>query len=111
MPIELTEAAVNQLKMARVDQKLPENAVLRIGAKSSEPGRFSYFIGFDPNIRESDMRLQFGEIEIAVDPISFGHLGDSLLDYNPDPAHHGFLIKKMKQKAPVSRGCGTSFSV
>jgi len=109
MSITLTSRAIEEIKKVREEQKLPEETPLRIGVKGGECSGFSYFMGFEPNVREDDKFFQMDGVKVVVDPKSYIYLNGVELDFNEDVLNRGFVFKNPNAKS--SCGCGHSFSV
>lgn len=108
-PINISERAVQEIKKVREEQKLPETAALRLGVKGGGCSGFSYFMGFEPNVKADDQAIEFNGLNVVVDPKSLTHISGIELDFNEDVLNRGFVFKNPNAKS--SCGCGHSFSV
>lgn len=109
MSILLTDRAIEEIKKVRDEQKLPVETPLRLGVKGGGCSGFSYFMGFEPNVRDDDQSIQMDGIKVVVDSKSLLYLNGVELDFNEDVLNRGFVFKNPNAKS--SCGCGHSFSV
>ena len=109
MSILLTERAIEEIKKVRDEQKLSAETPLRLGVKGGGCSGFSYFMGFEPNVRDDDQSIQMDGIKVVVDSKSMMYMNGVELDFNEDVLNRGFVFKNPNAKS--SCGCGHSFSV
>ena len=64
-------------------------------------------MAFEPDPRENDIKVTFEDIQVVVDPMSYGHLAGSNIDYVEDLMGGGFHIEN--PNAVSTCGCGHSF--
>ena len=64
-------------------------------------------MAFEPDLRENDMRISHENIDVVIDPVSFGYLDGATIDYVEDLMGGGFSIQN--PNAVASCGCGHSF--
>ena len=107
--ISLTERAVKEIRRIILDQNLPESTVLRVGVKGGGCSGFSYTLGFDDQLHETDQVTESSGVRVACDPESFLYLNNTELDFEESLMGRGF--KFGNPNAAKSCGCGESFSV
>jgi iron-sulfur cluster assembly protein len=107
--ITLTDRALKEIKRAREEQGLPQDAVVRIGIRGGGCAGFSYFMGFEAQARENDVELPMDGIKVVVDPKSLLYLKGTTIDFNEDMLNRGFVFQNPNAKS--SCGCGHSFTV
>ena len=66
-----------------------------------------YGMGLEPEARETDVRFQFDDVQVVVDPESMTYLSGTTIDYVDDLMSGGFKIEN--PQAVSSCGCGHSF--
>jgi iron-sulfur cluster assembly protein len=64
-------------------------------------------MAFEGNPREDDVEIVHDDIHVVIDPVSFGHLAGSKIDYVEDLMGGGFSIDN--PNAVSTCGCGHSF--
>ena len=78
--ITITERALKEVKRIIADQHLPEGSALRVGVKGGGCSGFSYTLGFDDKISETDQVFEAnGTIRVVCDPKSFLYLNGTEL--------------------------------
>ena len=107
--ISLTERAVKEVKRIFEDQSLPEDTVLRIGVKGGGCSGFSYSLGFDDHLSDTDQVFETNGFKVVCDDKSFLYLNGVQLDFEESLMGRGF--KFGNPNASKSCGCGESFSV
>jgi iron-sulfur cluster assembly protein len=107
--ITLTERAVKEVRRIIDEQHLSENTVLRVGVKGGGCSGFSYTLGFDDKIGETDQIAEVENVKVACDPKSFLYLSGTQIDFEESLMGRGF--KFGNPNAAKSCGCGESFSV
>jgi iron-sulfur cluster assembly protein len=91
MSIKLTEAAVEQARVAARDAGT-ENPCLRIAAKRRDDGSIEYAMGFDDEA-ESDTVGEYDGLTVVVAPTSIDLLQGAVLDFVPlDDGEHQFIF-------------------
>lgn len=107
--IQLTERAAKEVRRIFEEQNLPEATVLRVGVKGGGCSGFSYTLGFDDKVAETDQVSEQEGIRVACDPKSFLYLNDTTLDFEESLMGRGFRFQN--PNASKTCGCGESFSV
>ena len=107
--IALTDRAVKEVRRIFDEQNLPDGTVLRVGVKGGGCSGFSYTLGFDDRLEETDQISESEGIRVACDPKSFLYLSGTALDFEESLMGRGF--KFTNPNASKTCGCGESFSV
>ncbi len=107
MAVNLSEAAVNQVKQLIAAQNL-ENVFLRMGVKGGGCSGLSYSLEFDSELGPHDKTFDVDGIKVVVDAKSYLYLNGTTLDYVTQGLTGGFTF--LNPSAKSSCGCGTSFS-
>jgi iron-sulfur cluster assembly protein len=107
--IILTDRAVKELHRILQEQKLPEVTALRVGVKGGGCSGFSYTLGFDDQISETDQLTEVDGVRVVCDPKSFLYLNGTQIDFEDTLMGRGF--KFGNPNASKTCGCGESFSV
>ncbi len=107
--ITLTESAIQELKRLRSKyEKEGSQLILRLGVKPSGCSGLSYTMNFESQANPDDHTFDFGEIRVAVDPLSMTFIQGLTVDFSEDLLGGGFKFKN--PNAVASCGCGTSFA-
>ena len=107
--ISITEKATHEVRRIIEEQNLPNGTALRVGVKGGGCSGFSYTLGFDDTIGETDQVTDIEGVKIVCDPKSFLYLNGTELDFEDNLMGRGF--KFQNPNAAKSCGCGESFSV
>mgnify|MGYP001570923326 CR=1 FL=1 len=107
--IEITGRAVHEVKRIVSEQKLPDATALRVGVKGGGCSGFSYTLGFDDQMTETDQIYEVEGVKIVCDPKSFLYLNGTQIDFEDNLMGRGF--KFGNPNAAKTCGCGESFSV
>lgn len=107
--IGLTDRARTEVRRIITDQKLPDATALRVGIKGGGCSGFSYTLGFDDQVGETDQVFEFDGLRVVCDPKSFLYLSGTELDFEESLMGRGF--KFGNPNASKTCGCGESFSV
>jgi iron-sulfur cluster assembly protein len=107
--ISLTERATQEVRRIVSEQKLPEATALRVGVKGGGCSGFSYTLGFDDQVSETDQVYEIEGVRVVCDPKSFLYLNGTQIDFEDTLMGRGF--KFGNPNAAKSCGCGESFSV
>ena len=107
--IAITERAEAEIRRIIAEQKLPEDSVLRVGVKGGGCSGFSYTLGFDDHVAETDQVTESNGIRVVCDPKSFLYLNETTVDFEDSLMGRGF--KFGNPNASKTCGCGESFSV
>ena len=107
--ISLSERAVKEVRRIIEEQSLPNGTALRVGVKGGGCSGFSYTLGFDDQVGETDQINEVNGVKVVCDPKSFLYLNGTHLDFEDNLMGRGF--KFVNPNAAKSCGCGESFSV
>jgi iron-sulfur cluster assembly protein len=107
--ISLTERAAHEVRRIVTEQHLPESTALRVGVKGGGCSGFSYTLGFDDQVSETDQVLEVDGVKVVCDPKSFLYLHGTQIDFEDNLMGRGF--KFGNPNAAKTCGCGESFSV
>ena len=107
--ISITDRARDEVKRILEEQNLPDGTALRVGVKGGGCSGFSYTLGFDDHVAETDQIAEHDDVRIVCDPKSFLYLNGTQLDFEDNLMGRGF--KFSNPNAAKSCGCGESFSV
>jgi iron-sulfur cluster assembly accessory protein len=105
--ITLTSAAAAKVGELIKQEGNPDLA-LRVAVRPGGCSGFSYEMFFDSDIADDDLRSNFGDVQVVVDPSSATLIVGSTLDYKDGLQDAGFSINN--PNASRSCGCGQSFS-
>lgn len=106
--LALSDSAARKIAMLLADE--PAGAVFRISIQGGGCSGFSYIFDLDSKpVADTDLLIEKDGARVAVDDVSIGLLGGSVLDYAETLGSAGFEIKN--PNATASCGCGNSFSV
>jgi len=105
--LTLTEMAVAKVKEIRDGQGQPE-AGLRIYVAGGGCSGFKYGMALDQEPAEDDEVVNFGDLRIFVDSMSYPYLRGAHVDY-VDDALLGQGFKVDNPNAVSTCGCGQSF--
>ena len=107
--ITLTEKAADEVRRIITEQGLPDGTALRLGVKGGGCSGFSYTMGFDDAIGETDQVSESENLRVVCDPKSFLYLNGTEIDFEDSMMGRGF--KFGNPNAAKSCGCGESFTV
>ena len=104
--IIISEPAASKIKEMLAQEESPD-LFLRIGVNEGGCSGFSYGMGFDDEMRESDRELQIEGLKVVVDEDSAKYLNGLQIDFKETAMSGGFTIEN--PNATVTCGCGSSF--
>jgi iron-sulfur cluster assembly protein len=111
--IKLTERASTEIKtlMQRgiESSNMSSEASLRLMVVGGGCSGFTYKMGFDENISETDEVFDVDGVKVVVDQKSLLYLEGTQVDYHEGLMGKGFVFSN--PQASGSCGCGSSFSV
>lgn len=91
-PIQLTPAAVDELKRLQALLKLPEDYVVRISVKkTTADGSCPFVIGFDA-VDKNDLSLQMNGLNIHYHKLQGMQLAGTTIDF--DTQEKGFIFRQ-----------------
>ena len=88
---------------------ISSDSFLRIKVVPGGCSGFSYEMGFDDAIDDSDQVFENSNVKVVIDKFSFTHLEGGTLNFSDGLNGTGFGIENPNAKA--SCGCGSSFTV
>jgi len=104
--ITLTEGAIRRVR-ALIQEKQVPGAALRVFVSGGGCSGMQYGMGLEPEPQATDIRYQFDDVQVVIDPNSMTYLSGSRVDYVDDLMGGGFKIDN--PQAVSSCGCGHSF--
>ena len=107
--ISITERALSEVKRIIDEQSLGEATALRVGVKGGGCSGFSYTLGFDDKVGETDQVQETEGVKVVCDPKSFLYLNGTQIDFEDNLMGRGF--KFGNPNASKTCGCGESFTV
>ena len=108
MALNVSEAAIKQVKELKRAQNLPDTVFLRMGVKGGGCSGLSYSLEFDSETGPHDKKFDFDGVQVVCDAKSYLYLNGITLDYVTQGLTGGFAF--VNPNAKSSCGCGTSFS-
>jgi iron-sulfur cluster assembly protein len=109
MAVLISDRAQSEVTRIIDEQALGLGTALRVGVKGGGCSGFSYTLGFDDQINETDQVVEVNGIKVVCDPKSFLYLNGTMVDFEDSLMGRGFKFKN--PNAAKSCGCGESFSV
>lgn len=110
MAVTLTEKAASEIKRIRVESKIPEQYVLRVGVRAGGCSGWDYAFNFDDTADTTkDFVTEQHGVKMAVDKRFDLHLDGTEIDFVDDLNRRGFKFNN--PNAQKTCGCGSSFSV
>ena len=104
--INLTPGAIKRVR-SLLEEKDVDGYSLRVFVSGGGCSGMQYGMGLEPEARETDVRFQFDDVQVIVDPMSMTYLSGTTIDYVDDLMSGGFKIET--PQAVSSCGCGHSF--
>ncbi len=104
--INLTPGAIKRVR-SLLQEKDVDGYALRVFVSGGGCSGMQYGMGLEPEARETDVRFQFDDVQVVVDPESMTYLSGTTIDYVDDLMGGGFKIEN--PQAVSSCGCGHSF--
>jgi iron-sulfur cluster assembly protein len=110
--IKLTEKAASELKTLMAKEidgnNLKDGSVLRLMVVGGGCSGFSYKMGFDENVQETDRIVEISGVKVVVDNKSYLYLDGTEVDFQDSLMGRGFVFNN--PNASGTCGCGSSFS-
>lgn len=107
-PINLTEAAVSEVKRLMSEPTFESGKVLRIGVKGGGCSGMTYVLDFD-NRKENDALYEKDGVNFIIDNSQSIYLFGMEIEWEGGLNSRGFTFKN--PNASSTCGCGTSFAV
>jgi iron-sulfur cluster assembly accessory protein len=108
-PITITAKAVEMVKATRAQEGMDDSCGLRIAVRGGGCSGFEYALDFENEVRDTDLTLDQGGIQLIVDPVSARYLKGTEIDYVFGMTGAGFKFNN--PNALGTCGCGSSFAV
>lgn len=109
IPVQFSAAAISAIKeIAKKENALDANKVLRVGVKGGGCSGMTYVLEFDA-IAAGDLHFEIERIPIVMNSAHQLYLEGMFIDYGNGLNDRGFVFKN--PNATSSCGCGTSFAV
>ena len=107
--IKILPKAVAQAKKIMEENNMPASYNLRISVKGGGCSGFTYHLGFDEEVKETDTKIEQDGLSVIVDGKSLFYLLGCELDFSDGLNGKGFEFRNPNAKKTC--GCGESFSV
>ena len=104
--ITISDLANEKVKEMLEAEALPD-LFLRIGVKSGGCSGFSYDMGFDDELADSDKAMEVNGLKVVVDADSLLYLNGLEIDFKESAMGGGFTMNN--PNASATCGCGSSF--
>ena len=107
--INISEKAVQQIKVLKQRDKLGSSDYLRVSVKEGGCSGFSYKLDFDKEKTGKDKTFEYEGVQLVVDSKSLLYLMGMTLDFDGGLNGKGFTFSN--PNASKTCGCGFSFNV
>ena len=107
MAITLTDKAASKIRKVFEENKMPDDACLRVGVKGGGCSGFSYTLDVAGKPADDDEAFESNGVKVVCDPKSYLYLNGTEIDYDDALIAGGFVFNNPNAKA--SCGCGASF--
>jgi len=104
--IQISEKAGDKIKEL-ITQQEASDLFLRVGVQAGGCSGFSYSMGLDSELSESDKAFELHGVKVVVDEESSKYLYGVEIDYKDSGMSGGFTIDN--PNAIATCGCGSSF--
>ncbi|HIC76374.1 MAG TPA: iron-sulfur cluster assembly accessory protein [Candidatus Dadabacteria bacterium] len=104
----ISEKAAGEIYRLLSEEDMP-SGFLRVRVVPGGCSGFSYEMGFDDKIDDTDQIFEELNVKVVIDKFSFDHLDGGILNFSDGINGTGFGIENPNAKA--SCGCGSSFTV
>ncbi len=104
-PIQLTEKAIEMVKMALMSNDKGKENYLRISVQGGGCSGYKYNLSFSPLVDENDLIYELNGLKIATDVFTATQIPGTIIDYEDGPSGSGFRFNN-----PNKRTCGCSAS-
>jgi iron-sulfur cluster assembly protein len=109
-PIQLTEAAIKQVRWLLARQNNPE-LFLRVGVKGGGCSGYSYVLNLETERSNWDTAYDFDGVPVVIDKKSQKILSGTTLDFDTTNLMEGAGWIFHNPNAKKTCGCGTSFNL
>jgi len=107
--IKVSEEAKKEVLRLMSEDKIPNDAVIRVGVEGGGCSGLTYQLDFAESAENDDKVFEDQGIKIAVDKKSFLYLAGTTLEYSGGLNGKGFEFNN--PNASRTCGCGESFSI
>jgi len=107
-PINLTDAALNEVKRLMAENGFDTGKILRVGVKGGGCSGMTYVLDFD-NRKENDALYEKDGVNFIIDNSQSIYLLGMEIEWEGGLNSRGFTFKN--PNASSTCGCGTSFAV
>lgn len=107
--IKVSANAKEEVARLMGENKVAQDAFIRVGVKGGGCSGLTYEMDFDTNVKEEDKVFEDQGVKIVVDKKSFLYLVGTTLDYSGGLNGKGFSF--VNPNASRTCGCGESFSI
>ncbi|MBB3190072.1 iron-sulfur cluster insertion protein ErpA [Halomonas cerina] len=107
-PLLLSDSARARLT-ALLEEEGNRGLMLRVYVTGGGCSGFQYGFDFADEVADDDTLIEFGEVALVVDPLSYQYLVGSTVDFEEGLAGARFLVHN--PNATTTCGCGSSFMV
>jgi len=106
--LNLTERAMAKVRDLVAEEGNPD-IKLRVFVTGGGCSGFQYGFAFEEVLAEDDSCLEFGDVKVLVDSLSYQYLVGSEVDYEEGLQGSRFVVNN--PNATTTCGCGSSFSI
>lgn len=106
--LNLTERAMAKVR-ALVEEEGSPDLKLRVFVTGGGCSGFQYGFAFEEVMSEDDSCLEFSDVKVLVDSLSYQYLTGSEVDYEEGLQGSRFVVNN--PNASATCGCGSSFSL
>jgi iron-sulfur cluster insertion protein len=107
-PLLLSDSARKRLQ-SLIEEEGNSQLKLRVYVTGGGCSGFQYGFDFAESVAEDDTVIEFGDVALVVDPLSYQYLVGSTVDFEEGLAGARFLVQN--PNATTTCGCGASFMV
>lgn len=107
-PLLLSDSARTRLQ-SLIEEEGNSHLKLRVYVTGGGCSGFQYGFDFAEEVAEDDTVIEFGDVALVVDPLSYQYLVGSTVDFEEGLAGARFLVQN--PNATTTCGCGASFMV
>ncbi|PZE21308.1 iron-sulfur cluster insertion protein ErpA [Paenibacillus xerothermodurans] len=106
--IKISESASDKIKELLANEETPD-LFLRLSVKAGGCSGFSYGMGFDDKLADTDKFFELNGLRVVVDEESARYLYGVEIDFKDTGMGGGFTIEN--PNAVATCGCGSSFKM
>jgi len=107
--IHVSEEAKSEITRLKSEDKIAQEAFIRVGVKGGGCSGLSYQLDFDVESKDDDKVFEDNGVTIVVDKKSFLYLVGTTLDFSSGLNGKGFSF--VNPNASRTCGCGESFAI